>query len=193
MKLILASTSPYRRAQLERLGVPFEARAPLCDEQALKKQFVQLTPKELAEALAEAKAASLCSTVPDATLIGGDQLACLNGTILDKPGTHARALEQLAQLSGHTHELITAIAVWSAGRWIKHTDVTKLGMRHLSAEQIERYLRADQPYDCAGSFKLEQRGMALFEKIESEDHSAVTGLPLLALSRILIELGFPLP
>ncbi len=189
--LVLASTSPYRRALLERLGLPFAAIAPACDEEALKRP--DLTPRGLAEFLALAKADSLAASHPRAAIIGGDQVATIDGRILGKPGSAAKAVEQLALLAGRTHELITAIVVRHQGRTHAHTDVTRLMMRPLDRAQIERYVAADRPLDCAGSYKLECRGVALFERIESDDHSAIVGLPLIALTRILAGLGFAIP
>lgn len=193
--LILASTSRYRRALLERLGVPFTALAPACDEEALKDP--RLAPQALAEFLAEAKASSIAVQQPQAVVIGSDQLAAVEvdgrWTILGKPGTAAKAVEQLALLSGRTHVLITAMVVArGAERW-RHTDVTRLTMRPLERVALERYVAADQPLDCAGAYKLECRGIALFTAIDSADASAITGLPLLALTRILAGLGYAIP
>ena len=104
-----------------------------------------------------------------------------------------RAVDQLTAMAGQTHELITALVVMQGARVFRHTDVTSLRMRHLSRPAIERYIDADQPLDCAGAYKLEARGIALFEKIETEDHTAITGLPLIALVTILRELGYEVP
>jgi len=193
--LILASTSRYRRALLERLGVPFTAVAPACDEDALKDP--RLAPQALAEFLAEAKAASIARQQPDAVVIGSDQLAAVEvdgaWTILGKPGTAARAVDQLALLSGRTHVLITALVVARGEERWRHTDRTRLTMRRLDRAALERYVTADQPLDCAGAYKLECRGIALFDAIDSADASAITGLPLLALTRILAGLGYAVP
>ncbi len=193
--LVLASTSPYRRELLARLGLPFRTVAPTCDEEALKDPA--LTPRELAERLAEAKARSIAATQPDATVIGSDQVAALQHgnrwLVLGKPGSPERAVEQLGQLAGRTHLLITAMVVVHRGRLIRHTDQTRLAMRPLTRDQLERYVAADQPVDCAGAYKLEARGIGLFDRIASEDHTAITGLPLLALGRILAECGFVTP
>ena len=189
--LVLASTSVYRRALVERLGVPFRWRAPLCGEESLKS--TESDPRALAEALAHAKAASLAAVEPDATIIGCDQVASFQGQIFGKPGSIARAVEQLSAMAGQTHELITALAVVEGDRVFRHTDVTWLQMRRLSRAAIERYAAVDQPVDCAGAYKLESRGIVLFEKIESDDHTAVTGLPLIALVTILRELGYEVP
>lgn len=195
MPLVLASTSKYRRALLERLGVPFESVSPACDEEALKDP--RLAPQALAEHLAEAKAASVAVQQPHAVVIGSDQLGAIEidgrWTILGKPGTTERAVDQLAMMSGRTHVLITAMVVArGAERW-RHTDITRLTMRALDRSALERYVAADQPLDCAGAYKLECRGIALFERIESADVSAITGLPLLALTRILAGLGYAVP
>jgi septum formation protein len=193
--LILASTSRYRRALLERLGVPFTAVAPACDEDALKDP--RLAPQALAEFLAEAKAASIARQQPAAVVIGSDQLAAVEvagaWTILGKPGTATKAVDQLALLSGRTHVLITAMVVARGNERWRHTDITRLTMRQLDRPALERYVAADQPLDCAGAYKLECRGITLFETIDSADASAITGLPLLALTRILAGLGYAIP
>jgi septum formation protein len=195
LDLLLASTSRYRRQLLERLGVPFRALAPACDEEALKRP--ELAPQALAEELALAKARSLEAAHPAATIIGSDQVAAVERaggwTILGKPGSAERAVDQLVQLSGRTHLLITAMAVLHRGRAIRHTDITSLAMRPLERAQLARYVAADQPLDCAGAYKLEARGVTLFSRIESADHSAITGLPLIALTAILAELGYAIP
>lgn len=189
--LVLASTSPYRRALLERLGVPFRCRSPRVDEEALRTRFD--TPIALAERLACAKATSLVDLDSDAIVIGGDQLVDLEGRILGKPGSVDDALAQLSSMSGRSHRLITAVAVRQGGEMIVHVDVSFLTMRALSRGAIERYLAADVPFDCAGSYKLESRGIVLFERIESGDQTAITGLPLIALSAILRRLGMSIP
>lgn len=195
LDLVLASTSPYRRALLNRLGIPFRAIAPTCDEEQLKNPA--MTPRELAEHLAEAKARSLAVTYPHATIIGSDQVAALSQNqgwrILGKPGTPAKAVEQLGYLSGKAHVLITAMTVIHKGHIHRHVDQTRLNMRPLSTEQLQRYVATDQPLDCAGAYKLECQGISLFDSIESEDHSAITGLPLIALTRILSTCGFQFP
>ena len=189
--LVLASTSRYRRELMARLGLPFRAVAPACDEEALK--VPGLAPAALATMLARAKAESLRAAEPGAVIIGSDQIAALGDVVLGKPGTAERAAAQLAMLAGRTHVLVTAVAVAHAGGVVEHVDVTRLTMRPLSPEQIARYVAADMPTDCAGAYKLEARGIALFSRIESEDHSAVTGLPLIALCTMLASLGFPVP
>ena len=191
LDLVLASTSSYRLALLERLGLPFRSKAPICDERAFEAE--ESDPIRLAGKLAQAKAASLAAEEPGATLIGCDQVLSWNGQIFGKPGTIERAVEQLVSLSGQQHALITALVVLSGPKTFRHTDVTKLWMRPLSRPAVERYVLADQPLDCAGSYKIESRGITLFERIESNDQTAITGLPLIALISILTELGFQLP
>ncbi len=160
--LVLASTSVYRRALLERLGVPFRWRAPLCDEEALKSEEVD--PRTLAETLAHAKAASLAVSERAATVIGCDQLVSFQGQVFGKPGSVDAAVDQLRAMAGQSHELVTALAVIQGEQFFRHTDVTRLWMRRLSQAAIERYVAADQPLDCAGSYKLESRGIAPLRK-----------------------------
>jgi septum formation protein len=191
MALILASTSPYRRALMERLGLPFRALAPALDEDSLKDPG--LGPRLLTERLAEAKARSLVESEPEATIIGSDQVASLDGTILGKPGSEEGAVEQLIRMAGREHQLITSVCVLHRGHPRMHTDVTTLAMRTLSRDEIERYVAADRPIDCAGSYKLESRGITLFERIETQDSTAIVGLPLIALTSMLRELGFAIP
>lgn len=191
MGLILASTSPYRLALMKRLGLPFRALASGVDEAAFKDQG--LDPRDLAERLALAKATSLAGDWPEATLIGSDQLVAFEGRILGKPGSLENARDQLLILAGRTHELVTALAVWHQGRVWTHMDRTRLSVRSLTFEEIARYVEADRPLDCAGSYKLEERGIVLFDRIETEDHSAITGLPLIALATILRGLGYAVP
>jgi septum formation protein len=189
--LILASTSVYRRAQLERLGLAVECVAPGVDEASVAADG--LAPRALAERLAALKASAVARNRPEATVIGGDQLAEIDGAILGKPGSEEAAVRQLERLAGKTHALITAMAVASGGAIHAHTDVTRLSMRALDRAALTRYVAIDRPLDCAGAYKLESLGIALFERIESEDWSAVTGLPMLALVSILSRLGHALP
>lgn len=189
--LILASTSRYRRALLERLGTPFRCEPPDFDEEAFPREG--LSPRALAEALARGKAEAVAAREPKAVVIGSDQLVSFDGRILGKPGDATRAADQLEAMSGRTHELITAMVVIAPGRRFEHTDVARLTMRQLDRAAVERYVARDHPVDCAGSYKLEQAGVALFRRIESEDHTAIIGLPLLALAGILAELGFEAP
>lgn len=189
--LILASTSRYRRQLLDRLGLTYTAVPPQCDEEALKDP--SLSPQALAEYLAEAKAASLIATYPTAVIIGSDQICAVDDEILHKPGTPERAVAQLMRLAGREHRLITAMVVaHGAQRW-RHTDITTLAMRPHTREALERYVAADSPLDCSGAYKLEQRGISLFERIDSADHTAIVGLPLIALCAFLRNLNYPVP
>jgi septum formation protein len=187
--IILASTSRYRRELMQRLSVPFRALSPPIDEESYKDS--QLSPLELAEHLAGIKAMSLGELHPEAIVIGADQVASCAGSILSKPGNFANAVQQLTMLAGRTHELITAIAIFHGGQLWRHVDITRLTMRPMEAAEIAAYLNIDEPYDCAGSYKLECRGITLFEKIESADHTAIVGLPLMALTSLLLSLGVP--
>jgi septum formation protein len=201
MRLVLASTSAYRRELLGRLGVAFETAAPDVDEGAWKGRG--LAPREVARQLARAKAEAVARLVGDgATVIGSDQVCALGSETFGKPGTAERACEQLARLAGRTHELLTAVCVVGPVRgergavqhsvW-EHTDTARLSMRALDAASIARYVAADRPLDCAGSYKLEARGIALFEKLECADHTAIVGLPLVALTLELVRRGWVLP
>jgi septum formation protein len=191
--LVLASTSPYRRELLARLGLPFRVRAPLCDEEALKATHLHLPPERLAAELARAKADSLVDVEPGAAVLGSDQMVALGDQVLGKPGSAEQAARQLTRLAGRTHVLVTAVTLLHGGRLHAHVDVTRLTMRPLSSAQIERYVAADAPLDCAGSYRLEARGITLFERIESADHTAIVGLPLIAVTSMLAALGYPVP
>lgn len=188
-KIVLASTSKYRQELLKQLGLPFEAQKPLIDEEAEKDP--SLSPRKLAEKLAFLKAQSLKRV--GLVVIGGDQLVAHRGIILGKPHTQERAIEQLLSMQGQVHELITAICVFDSENCTPYVDITRLHMKSLSREQIERYVALDLPLDCAGAYKIEKHGMMLFDKIESQDFSAIQGLPLLALSQILKNSGFSIP
>jgi septum formation protein len=187
MAIILASTSRYRRELLARLGIQFQCVAPPIDEDALKDPA--LSGRVLAQSLAAAKASSVAALHPEAVVIGSDQTCTCEGVLLHKPGSFSAACQQLARLSGKTHELNTAVCLMYSGRTELHVDVTRLTMHSLSEAEIDRYVAADEPYDCVGSYKLEQRGISLFDRIDSEDHTAITGLPLLFVARILRQWG----
>jgi len=190
-QLVLASTSPYRRALLSRLGIPFRCVPPRFEESSL--DCVERSPRAVAEALALGKAASIAAAEPESTIIGCDQLVALDGRIFGKPGTADCAIEQLTAMSGRAHELITAVVVLQGEHQAAHTDITVLKMRPLNQDEIARYVARNQPFDCAGSYKIEEAGIALFETIATEDHSAITGLPLIRLTTILRLLGFAIP
>ncbi|HEX5658316.1 MAG TPA: nucleoside triphosphate pyrophosphatase [Polyangiales bacterium] len=192
MKLVLASTSPYRALLLERLGVPFTAAAPLCDEDALKDPRVPLDHQALQ--LARAKARSLAPLHPDAHVLGGDQIADLDGEMLSKPLTRENAIAQLQRLRGRTHRLWTAIVLRAPdGDEQAHIDLHTITMRSLSDDELARYVDADRPLDCAGSYKIEGRGIALIEQIDGADFTAITGMSLIALTTMLRARGFSVP
>ena len=191
MDLILASTSPYRRAQLGLLRLPFRCVAPGVDETAIETDRSE--PVALALRLARAKAEAVASREPGAVVIGGDQLVAFEGRVLGKPGTADRAVEQLLEMAGHEHQLVTAVAVADRDGVEAVTEVSRLWVRSLTRDEAARYVAADRPLDCAGSYKIESLGIALFDRIEASDHTAIVGLPLLAVCRMLRARGFALP
>ncbi len=187
--LILASTSVYRRELLQRLRLPFQCERPQVDETPLDGE----SPPRLAMRLAAAKAADVAARHPGAWVIGSDQAADLNGEPLGKPGTVEAARAQLMAMSGQAVHFHTAICLARGEARLDAVDVTTVRFRHLQADEIARYVEAEQPLDCAGSFKCEGLGIALFEAIRNDDPSALVGLPLIALSRLLREAGFTVP
>lgn len=187
MELLLASTSPYRRQQLAQLGWRFEVLGPQVDEVMEPGE----APEVFALRMAEAKALSVAATRPDAFVIGGDQVCAFNGEVVRKPGNHENARAQLLRFSGQRVDFYSALAVVKGDRTIRHNTLTAVFFRTLSDDQIERYLQWDQPYDCAGSFKVEQAGLTLMRSVQSDDPSALMGLPLIALSEALRTLGYP--
>jgi septum formation protein len=174
--LILASTSRYRRALLERLGLPFECVTPNTDESRLPGE----SAAEMAVRLARVKAEAVAAKYPAAIVIGSDQVALRGTTVLGKPGTVERCREQLRASSGQEVVFLTAVHVidGAAGRAESHVDRTVVKFRDLSDAEIDRYIEHDNPLDCAGGFKAEALGIALFDKIESSDPTGLTGLPL---------------
>lgn len=189
--LVLASTSIARRSLLDRFRIPYEVAAPTCDEDALWSG----TPDDTATLRARAKAESVYANRPDAVVLGSDQLVDLDGEILGKPGTPERAAEQLARLAGRAHRLVTAVAL------VGHRDegpqlalcVHSMHMRSLDRGEIERYVTADEPWWCAGSYKVESLGISLFERVEGPDWTAIMGLPLLSTGTMLRQAGWSLP
>ena len=188
--LILASTSKYRGALLAQLGWPFEAFNPGVDEDQLKSK--DLSPTQLALELAKLKALAVFNSHPKACVIGSDQVCMLNGELLGKPGTKEKAIEQLLKMQGSHHELITAVTILYPGGEINFHNRTLLFMRPLTIQEISRYIDEDMPLDCAGSYKLETKGIKLFEKIEMDDHTSIIGLPLIQLNNHLLKIGYPL-
>ncbi len=189
--LILGSSSRYRRELLERLRVPFTVAAPDTDEAPLPGE----APRSLALRLALAKAQAVAEHHPEAIVIGSDQVADLHGEPLGKPGDHARATAQLRRMSGQTVIFQTALAVVCPATGFCEVDIAPVEVRFRSLDDatIERYLRAEQPYDCAGSAKSEGLGIALLDAIVSDDPTALVGLPLIRTCRMLRAAGLVLP
>ena len=188
-RLVLASTSKYRRALLERLGLRFEVAAPGVDEAVLADE----APAATALRLSVLKARSLERRFPDALVIGSDQVAALGSERLDKPGDHANAVKQLRRLSGATADFHTAVSLLDAesGKIQSRVIACRVTFRRLTEERIEAYLRREQPYDCAGSAKAEGLGIALIARMQTDDPTSLIGLPLIALSQMLEEAGLP--
>ena len=187
--LILGSTSRYRRELLERLQLPFEVHAPQVDETPRAGE----PPENLARRLALAKARAVAARYPQAVVIGSDQVADLEGVPLGKPGTHARAVEQLRRMRGRTVIFQTALSVVCLARGFEMSDLAavKVRFRALSDAEIDTYLRREEPYDCAGSAKSEGLGIALLESIDNDDPTALVGLPLIRTARMLRAAGLP--
>ena len=189
--LILGSTSRYRRELLEQLKLPFDVVAPDVDETPRPGE----APETLARRLARAKAQAVAEQHPEAIVIGSDQVADLAGEPLGKPGTHDRAVHQLTRMSGQTVVFHTAVAVVCRESGFTQTDLAavRVRFRTLSLDEIERYLQAERPYDCAGSARSEGLGIALLEAIDSDDPTALVGLPLIRVARMLRGAGMVLP
>ena len=189
-RLVLGSTSRYRRELLERLQIPFDVVAPDVDETQLPGE----APRALAERLALAKARTVARAFPGAVVIGSDQVADLNGQALGKPGNHGRAVLQLRQMRGQTVVFQTAVAVVCLETGFEQGSLAavRVRFRDLSDEEIENYLRAEQPYDCAGSAKSEGLGIALLSSIENDDPTALIGLPLIRTCTLLKAAGVAL-
>lgn len=183
MKLILASSSPFRRELLERLKIPFEVMAPEVDETPRPGE----TPENLVERLAIGKAQKIAAQRPDALVIGSDQVAVYDGVIVGKPHSHDNAVRQLRSASGKTVTLYTGLALVNAGTRRVQCEVIpyRVTFRALTDAQIESYLRKEQPYSCAGSVRSEGLGIALLEKFAGDDPNTLIGLPLIRLVRML--------
>jgi len=191
--VVLASTSRYRAGLLRRLLPDFDTLAPGVDEAPVAGE----SPRSRAERLAEAKARAAAGRRPGALVIGSDQVAELAGQVLDKPGDRATARAQLTASSGRSVRFHTAVCVLDTRhdppRVHAWCDLTEAHFRHLQADEIERYLAREAPLDCAGSFQCEALGISLFDRIESQDPTALVGLPLIALSRLLRASGLAVP
>lgn len=189
-RLLLASTSPYRRELLARLRLPFEVRRPDVDETPVPGE----APEALARRLAGLKAAAVAAQAPGAWVIGSDQVAAFGGRLLGKPGDRATAIAQLLAMSGREVRFVTAVALMRGEEPpLIRTDDTRVRFRTLDPAGIERYVDAERPFDCAGSFKCEGLGIALFDAIETRDPTALVGLPLIATADLLRRAGFALP
>jgi septum formation protein len=189
-QLILASTSVYRRQLLERLRIPFSVISPEVDESALPGE----TPEQLARRLAMAKAKAVAVQQPESVVIGSDQVADLAGVALGKPHTHDRAVAQLQRMRGHTVIFQTAVAVVCQANGFAQVELAAVSVQFkpLTDVQIEHYLQAEKPYDCAGSAKSEGLGIALLERIDNDDPTALVGLPLIRTCVLLEAAGLSL-
>ena len=191
LPLVLASSSPYRRELLSRLGLAFSYASPDIDESPLPGEAVS----QLVQRLSRCKTEALAAQNPAALIIGSDQAALLDNTILGKPGNHEAALAQLRAASGRTIEFHTGLCLLNtgSGNCQLTEEVFSVQFRQLDEDEIERYLRAEQPYDCAGSFKAEGLGISLFEGFAGRDPNSLIGLPLIALCGFLRVEGLELP
>ncbi|MFP4648191.1 MAG: Maf family protein [Halorhodospira sp.] len=187
--LILASSSPYRQALLERLGLPFEAIAPAVNEAARAQE----SPEALAVRLAGDKAAAVAASRPEAVVLGSDQVVALGTEILGKPGTVERARAQLARYSGQEVRFVTAVSVRRGEAEVHEVAPVSVRFRQLDAEAIARYIDTDRPLDCAGGIRSEGLGASLLESVVSHDPTALVGLPLIVVARLLRHMGYRLP
>lgn len=189
--LVLASSSRYRQTLLARLKLPFTATAPEIDETPKQGETVG----DLCARLSRAKARALAASHPAHLIIGSDQTAACGDVVLHKPGSHDNACSQLRAISGQVVTFYTGLSLLNTTTGAASCDIvtTEVQVRTLSDDEIERYLRADTPYDCAGSFKVEELGISLFDKVTSDDPTALIGLPLIRLAARLREQGLTLP
>lgn len=189
--IILASSSPYRKELLARILNNFACIAPEIDEDSFKNKIRD--PLKLAQTLAKEKAQKIATDHVNSIVIGSDQLATLENSILGKAHSAENAFIQLKKLSGKTHTLITSVCIIKNKQVFEFTDITKLTMNPLTDKQIQSYIRKDNPIDCAGSYKLEKAGISLFNKIECQDFSAIQGLPLMQLIKSLQQFDVVIP
>lgn len=190
-RIILASTSRYRREMFDRLKIPYEAASPPFDEELARENDPHMSAETMALSFAESKARSLIAAFPDALILGGDQVPVLDTEILTKPETVERAKAQLAKLSGRTHRLLTAVTLVDAttGESESLLDVHEMTMRTLDADEIAAYVDHDQPLDCAGSYRVESLGVALFSSMRGDDWTGIVGLPLTNVVTLLLRRG----
>lgn len=185
--IVLASSSPFRRELLDKLGFAYRSKKPDVDE----TPFPDEAPNELVARLAESKARAVMQQFPNALIIGSDQVAVLDGEILGKPGTKSRAFEQLKKASGRCMTFLTGLSLLDSETGIAQTEVVPFDVhfRKLTDSMIDRYLEREQPFNCAGSFKSEGLGIVLFDKLDGEDPNTLIGLPLIRLTRLLEKAG----
>lgn len=185
ISIVLASSSPYRRQQLNQWQIPFQSVAPLINEEEIKKQSLissQMSPQDLCLHLSRLKAESIHSQYPNSFIIGSDQMAVYENQILNKPGSYKQAQMQLQTLEGQTHYLLTGLHVVYQNKQISFLEEISITLKPLSTQEINSYLTQDQPWDCAGSYKFEKAGVALMKSIKGRDPSAIMGLPMMALA-----------
>ncbi|MDP2608244.1 MULTISPECIES: nucleoside triphosphate pyrophosphatase [unclassified Oceanobacter] len=185
MQLLLASSSPYRRQQLAQLGLPFDWASPDIDETPYPDESVDACVQRLSEQ----KARALAAQYPQHWIIGSDQACSLNGEVVSKPGNHEQARQQLLASSGQRICFSTGVALWHAGEITSAVEHVEVQFRPLSAEEIEDYLMLEQPYDCAGSFKVESLGIHLFDALHGRDINSLIGLPLIRLCDLMRAAG----
>ena len=190
-KLVLASTSPFRQQVLRKLNIEFDIHAPEINEEKLDNE----SPQELVTRLSEEKAKAVSPHFPNSLIVGSDQVAVLNNLILGKPHTHENARQQLSDASGHRVSFYTGLCLFNNETGNTQTACVpfQVHFRKLNEEQIDRYLKIEQPYNCAGSFKSEGLGISLFEKLEGDDPNTLIGLPLIQLIRFLDNEGITIP
>lgn len=185
MQVVIASTSTYRQQLFARLGIAFECAAPNVDESRRADE----SPRALATRLARAKAEDVARAHPDACVIGADQVIALGEMVFGKPGSAAAAEAQLQQLAGASHQLITAVCVLVGDQSREASMVHEMTMRNLTADEIREYVALEQPFDCAGAYKIEGAGIRLFESLRGDDYTNIVGLPLTLVHRMLRDIG----
>ena len=190
-ELVLGSTSPFRKALLEKLGLPFVTCAPTVDETRLQKE----TPRDMVARLAESKARNAALKHPESLVIGSDQVACIDGSVVGKPGNREKAIAQLTAAAGKSVSFYTGLCLYNASLDQAQVEVESFTVhfRQLSTEQIMRYVDREQPFNCAGSFKSEGYGITLFSSLEGRDPNTLIGLPLICLIGMLNNEGIELP
>ncbi|WP_456378658.1 Maf family protein [Thiolapillus sp.] len=191
LELVLGSTSPFRKELLEKLGLPFSTAAPDIDESPLPDE----APHSLVQRLAREKAEAVAQQYPQALIIGSDQVACLDGQILGKPGNRENAIAQLGAMSGKSVRFHTGLCLYNSksGNTQVLCEDFLVHFRNIGSDQIERYVAAERPFNCAGSFKSEGLGITLFRKLEGDDPNTLIGLPLIRLVDMLAQEGIKLP